>query len=79
MRYFERFLIYCGLIIGLALFLLLIWYVAIPLLIIMIILGGARILKGRFAENNLKYSKNPPLKNHPKVIDVEFTEVKKSR
>lgn len=57
------------------------WYIALPLFVVVLILGGIGILKTKFEmykfNSSMNQMKKPSKKEKDKnVIDVEFTEIK---
>ena len=76
MRYLEKAFMYAGAIGGLALVLLFVWYIALPLFVLFIIVFGIIGFLNRAGRREpMKYSRHSRIKKHEKVIDVEFTEV----
>lgn len=76
MRYLDKILMYAGMIGGLALFLLFVWYIALPLFVLFIIVFGiAGFFNRAGRRDQIKYPRHSRVKGHEKIIDVEFTEV----
>lgn len=76
MRTMDKILAYAGMIGGLALFFLFVWYIALPLLVLFIIVFGiAGFLKRAGRGEQTRHPRHPQVKGHEKIIDVEFTEV----
>ena len=76
MRTMDKVLAYAGMIGGLALFFLFVWYIALPLLVLFIIIFGiAGFLKRAGRKDQMEYPRHSRVKGHEKIIDVEFTEV----
>ena len=73
MPYFEKFMACLGIIVGLAVFLLFVWYIALPLLALLIVVVG---IAGFVKKDKQSVRKKVPTHPKEKIIDVEFTEVK---